>query len=156
MAPGSWRKWYAGTWNESGLGGHDTDVFNANSADTAYVFFSTSLQKYVALIGAGDTENPQGYLAVCTDLDSQNWTNPIWYADAATHQWYNWAVDSKSQSRHVIDGNSFRYYTSKNTPPVWRDVSFAPAPAHPMVKPPLYPPHSVDDHNPGWDRAYPK
>ena len=152
MAPGKWRKWYRGGWNEPGLGGHDTDVFNSNSADTAYVFFSSSLGKYVALIGAGDWENPEGYLAICTDLSAQDWTNPIRYADAATHKWYNWAVDNKTSSRHLIGGDSFRYYTSFDKPPVWYAASFVDAPAHPVVKAPLYPPDSVDDHNPGWDR----
>ena len=151
MAPGKWHKWYKSAWNEPGLGGHDTDVFNSNSADTAYVFYSTSLRRYVALIGAGDWNNPEGYIATCTDLNLQNWTNPIWFADMATHQWYNWATDNATQSRHVIGGKSFRYYTSVNSAPVWREATFIDAPAHPIVKPPLYPPASVDDYNAGWD-----
>lgn len=152
MRPGAWRKWYRGAWNEPGLGGHDTDVFNSHSADTAYVFHSTALRQYVALIGAGDIDAPEGYFATCSDLGAQDWSDPIRFADTATHQWYNWAVDEKTQSRHVIDGNSFRYYTSRNSAPVWREATFVDAPTRVIVQDPLYPPDSVDDGNPGWER----
>jgi len=153
MQPGSWRKWYRGSWNEPGLHGFDSDVFNSNSGDTAAVFFSRHLGCYVALIGAGDPDVPEGYIATCDSLDRQDWTDPIRFCDAATHEDYNWVLDPQTLSRHVIEGRSFRYYTSKNTPPVWHEATFGVAPAGALVKPPLYPPDSVDDRNPGWDRS---
>lgn len=154
MLPGAWHKWYGGTWEQPGLGGYDTDVFNSSSGDTASVFYSTLERKYFALIGAGNIDVPEGYLSTCVDLGKQDWTDPVRFCDAGTHEYYNWAVDPKTLSRHIIGGDRFRYYTSKNTPPVWREATFKAAPPHPIVQTPLYPPDSVDDRNPGWDRDY--
>jgi hypothetical protein len=154
MAPGKWHKWYNGTWNEPGLGGHDTDVFNPGGGDTGYVFFSTFLMKYVALIGAADYDNPRGYISTCTDLNIQDWSDPIFFCDYNIHKCYNWAVDKTTWSRHIIGGDSFRYYTSCNDEPQWFEASFEKSSSTPVIMAPLYPPESMNDFTPGWDRSY--
>ena len=50
MAPGSWAKWYQGRWDQPGLAGYDSDVFNENYSDTATVFWSRSRKCYVAIV----------------------------------------------------------------------------------------------------------
>jgi hypothetical protein len=61
LAPGKWKKFYKGSWDQPALGGKASFV-------TAYsVIYSTSLKKYISF-------NYGGGLFFCTDLSKQDWT----------------------------------------------------------------------------------
>jgi hypothetical protein len=62
LAPGKWKKFYRGAWNEPGLGG------KASFVDACNVIYSSFLKKYVSFnFGSG--------LSVCTDLSKQDWSS---------------------------------------------------------------------------------
>src|ERR1035437_8173947 len=61
LAPGRWKKFYQGAWNEPGLGG------KASFVDACNVIYSGFLKKYVSF-------NYGGGLSVCSDLSRQDWT----------------------------------------------------------------------------------
>jgi hypothetical protein len=61
LAPGKWKKFYRGTWDEPGLGG------KASFVDACNVIYSSHLKKYVSF-------NFGGGLSVCTDLSKQDWS----------------------------------------------------------------------------------
>lgn len=61
MAPGKWRRFYNGTWNEPGVGGKSSYV-------TAYrVTYNTHLKKYLSF-------NCSSGISVCDDLNTQAWS----------------------------------------------------------------------------------
>jgi len=152
MMPGCWQKWYNGSWSEPGLGGHDSDLFN-NSGINA-VFYSTYLNKFVAL---GQTMIPgrhDGTFATATDLATQNWTVPEKFIDADRLYWYNWAVDPVTSDRMQI-GQNFRIYSAQNfyldAEGKYIDFSFGPGTTVPITFPGSYPDVSVPDYTPLWD-----
>lgn len=62
MAPGKWKKFYNGKWDEPGLGG------KASFVDAYYVMYNTYLRKYISFnYGVG--------ISVCTDMDKQDWSS---------------------------------------------------------------------------------
>jgi hypothetical protein len=61
LAPGKWKKFYRGSWNEPGLGG------KASFVNACNLIYSSFLKKYVSF-------NYGGGLSVCTDLSRQDWT----------------------------------------------------------------------------------
>jgi hypothetical protein len=61
MAPGKWKKFYNGKWEEPGVGGR------ASYVDAYYVMYNTYLKKYISFnYGPG--------ISVCTDMDKQDWS----------------------------------------------------------------------------------
>jgi len=160
MAPGKWTKWYQGKWDQPGLGGYDSDVFNENYSDTATVFWSKSRKCFVAIVMSDQKYNRatggweyDGSISTCTDLGKQDWTKPIRVCDKARKGYYTWVIDPKTRSRYVMESDTFRWYGTENRCRALI-VTLTNAPAHPITRPPLYPPESVDDHNPGWDRSF--
>ncbi len=152
MMPGCWQKWHNGSWSEPGLGGHDTDLFN-NSGINA-VFYSTYLNKFVAV---GQTMIPgrhDGTFATATDLSTQNWTVPEKFIDADRLYWYNWAVDPTTSDRMQI-GQNFRLYSAQNfyenKSGKYINVSLGPGTTVPITFPGSYPEVSVPDYSPLWD-----
>jgi hypothetical protein len=157
MAPGKWQKWYNGKWTEPGLGGHCSDVFNCGGTETAAVFYSTYLNKYCALVSGGNSgtnNDPDLFMSTCTDLGRQDWAKPTKIAPAGVCGWYHWAVDKTTFSRMKIDGSSFRYYTANFSVPRWFDAEIVDNVSDTITLAPVYPPESVDDYNPGWDRVH--
>ncbi len=61
LAPARWRKWSDGAWSEPGVGGDATPVNASTITSNAF------LKKFVAFNGASS-------LAVCTDLEKQDWS----------------------------------------------------------------------------------
>jgi len=61
LAPGKWKKFYNGTWDQPGLGG------KASFVNARCVIYSTFLEKYVSF-------NYGGSLSFCTNLSEQDWT----------------------------------------------------------------------------------
>ena len=98
MAPGKWKKFHDGAWSEPGLGGMGSPV-NASA-----VTYNTFLKKYVAFNGAGS-------IAVCTDLEQQDWTpsysvGSFW---ANNGQWAIWPTD-QGKSDIYTSGQDFCVY----------------------------------------------
>lgn len=149
MAPGCWHKWYNNTWDSDARGGHDSDIFP--NTDNAVVFFDTYLQKYVA-IGNGTT----GFIATATNLATQNWTPRETFAPGRM-QWYNWPLDFATGDRMTL-GQSFRLYSASsnvagNTK--YMTVTFGSGSTTSTTLTQTFPPISVTDPNPGWQRNYP-
>lgn len=151
MAPGSWTKWYKGAWTESGLGGHDSDVFNY--ADSAVVFYNTYLGKFVAIINRFDGN---AAISTATDLSAQNWSAPEKFHDPSSGtnrlKWYNVPVDANGERQQL--GQSFRLYSSQsysgNVNTKYMNVTFGTGSTTPVTFPNVYPPECVNDFNPGW------
>lgn len=61
MMPGTWRRFYEGTWKEPGLGGKASYV-NAYS-----VIYNSQIGKYIGF-------NHGSSVTVCSDLSKQDWT----------------------------------------------------------------------------------
>ena len=62
MAPGKWKRFYNGTWDEPGVGGKSSYV-------TAYrVTYNTYLKKYLSINGSSG-------ISICDDLNKQEWSS---------------------------------------------------------------------------------
>lgn len=150
MAPGAWRKWYQDSWSQPGLGGFDSDVFP--DEDSSTVFYSTYLRRYVAVGNYGS------FLALATDLNTQNWTPRVSFAPGRLI-WYNWAFDPATDSKMTV-GQNFRIYSadagaeSGLAPTKYMSVTFGPGTTTTPGFMPVYTDESVPDGNPGWQRAY--
>ncbi len=75
MAPGKWRYFYNGSWDEPALGGKSSWVAPSHLWGVSY---STKLQKYIGVLtGNQDPPNEKNvdgvYFGACTDLGKQDW-----------------------------------------------------------------------------------
>lgn len=122
LKAGTWQKWYKGEWSEPGIGGHDSPLF-APPSTGAFVFYSTYLERYVAL--GMQKESNHGFISTCTDLSKNDWTTPQKFIDKSRMGWYSWVMDPETWSRDTI-GKNFRYYSTASNvlPPKYIDVSF--------------------------------
>lgn len=102
MAPGSWTKWYLGSWSQPGLQGSDSEVF-PGATSSLTIQYSTYLNKYVMI--------DDGRITTATDLGLQDWVAPD--TTFLSTLWYNWTVDQNTQNKYQI-GQAFRLYTSQN------------------------------------------
>ncbi len=98
MAPGKWKKFYNGAWDEPGIGGKGSPV------PTQVVTYNTYLKKYVGL-------NAASSITVCDDLSKQDWTNsfnigPYW---CTNNQWAVWPTD-ETKSNTMTSGQTFYVY----------------------------------------------
>ena len=83
-APGSWKKYYQGSWDESGLGGHETPVLTAEGGDVgqSFVTFVKPWDRYVIVFCHQGFEDYQAGQAkqsgvyVATSQDGAQWTAP--------------------------------------------------------------------------------
>jgi hypothetical protein len=144
-------KWYRGTWSQPGLGGHDSDVFL--TADNTTVTYNTFLKRYLAL---GTTSLGAHYQATCTDLARQNWTPMERFSPSQVRlYWYNFALD-KGGARWTT-GKTFRLYSSccnvGGVGTKYMEVVLGEGSTPARVLTPVFPPESVNDHNPGWDKS---
>jgi hypothetical protein len=153
MAPGKWSKWYRGAWSQPGLGGHDSDVFV--NADNTTVTYNTYLKRHVAL---GTTMLGKDYLATCTDLARQDWTPMEQFSQARPPRlyWYNFSLDQSGE--RWTTGKTFRLYSSccnvGGVATKYMQVTLSEGRTPPRPLTPVYPPESVNDFNPGWDKAF--
>lgn len=111
MAPGSWTKWYHGSWNQPGLQGLDSEVFPGATTSLS-VHYNTYLGTYMMIDNIGPETHLVGRVATATDLSKQNWQTVNTHFPT-TLQWYNWPVDPSTQDRYMI-GRTFRLYSSAN------------------------------------------
>ncbi len=75
MAPGKWKYFYGGKWDEPALGGRSSTVAPSHLWGVVY---STLLRRYVCMfLGNQDPPNPTNvdgiYIGSCTDLARQDW-----------------------------------------------------------------------------------
>ncbi|MDR1720027.1 MAG: hypothetical protein LBR67_07940 [Dysgonamonadaceae bacterium] len=83
----AWHKFYNGTWDEPGLGGKESYV------NAYYITYNTAIKKYIGT-------NFNSGMAVCDDLEKQNWSSGIkignyWGMDFDTYAWHLVDVDKK-------------------------------------------------------------
>ncbi|MBC8079871.1 MAG: carbohydrate binding domain-containing protein [Gorillibacterium sp.] len=151
MAPGSWKRWYKGSWNENGLGGHDGDVFNY--ADSSVVFYSTYLNKFVAIINRFDGS---AAISTATNLSTQNWSAQEKFHDPVNGtnrlKWYNVPVDVNGERQQL--GQTFRLYSSQsysgNVNTKYMNITFGSGTVTPVTFANTYSPECVNDYNSGW------
>ena len=112
MAPGQWKKWHGGTWNEPGLGGHETAVFRGTEktegTDAAVVHFNTYLNTFVVI---GHDSTGAAWINTAGDLAKQNW-GTVDYRFPRRLYWYNWPIDPITNDRYEI-GQTFRLYSAQ-------------------------------------------
>ncbi len=65
MAPGKWKFFYDGGWDQPALGGKSSAV----SPSALCTIYSTYLRKYVAFTGSAGSN----YIGICSDLSTQDW-----------------------------------------------------------------------------------
>ncbi|MCZ8518382.1 MULTISPECIES: RICIN domain-containing protein [Paenibacillus] len=110
MAPGSWKKYFNGSWNEPGIGGQDSVALPGNVNDSGVVVWNSYLNKYMAITN-GDGG---GNIAIASDLNKQDWSSLGRFADRSRIQWYNFPVDSSNARDRMIVGKTFRLYSAQN------------------------------------------
>ena len=113
MAPGKWKNFHAGGWEEPALGGKSSVVAPGHLWGTLY---STSLGLYIGvMIGNQDpptAPNIDGvYLGCCTDLGKQDW---IWgYCPEPMFGFFNVLNDAGTDVARVCE-DRFRFYSYFN------------------------------------------
>ncbi len=110
MAPGKWKYFYNGKWDEPALGGKSSTVAPSHLWGVAY---SAVLNKYICMfLGNQDPPN-QGnidgiYIGCCTDLGKQDW---IWgYCPEAMFGFMNLITTAGTDTAATCD-DAFRYYS---------------------------------------------
>jgi hypothetical protein len=110
MAPGKWKYFYNGTWDEPALGGKSSTVAPGHLWGTVY---STRLEKYICMfIGNQDPPNQRNidgvYIGACTDLGKQDW---VWgYCPEAMFGFFSLLNAEGTNVASVCD-DSFRMYS---------------------------------------------
>jgi hypothetical protein len=110
MAPGKWKHFYNGKWDEPALGGKSSTVAPSHLWGVVY---STRLNKYVCMfLGNQDPPNETNvdgiYIGCCTDLGKQDW---IWgYCPEARFGFMNLLTGDGSDVATTCD-DSFRFYS---------------------------------------------
>lgn len=110
MAPGKWKNFCSGTWDESALGGKSSIVSPGHLWGVVY---STALNKYVCLF-LGNQDPPTSintdgvYIGSCSDLSKQDW---IWgYCPEAMFGFMNLITPDGTDVATTCD-DAFRAYT---------------------------------------------
>ena len=110
MAPGKWKYFYNGNWDEPALGGKGSTVAPSHLWG---VLYSTALQKYVCIFSSNqdppNERNTDGiYIGCCTDLGKQDWT---WgYCPEAMFGFFS-LLNSEGTDVARVCEDTFRYYS---------------------------------------------
>ena len=110
MAPGKWRYFYNGKWDEPALGGKSSTVAPSHLWGVVY---STYLSKYVCMfLGNQDPPNETNidgiYIGYCTDLGKQDW---MWgHCPEAMFGFMN-LLTSDGTDVAITCNDSFRFYS---------------------------------------------
>jgi F5/8 type C domain len=110
MAPGKWKYFYNGTWDEPGLGGKSSTVAPSHLWGVVY---STFLNRYVCMFLGNqdppDQTNIDGvYIGSCTDLAKQDWA---WgHCPEAMFGFMN-LLNTDGTDVATICNDSFRFYS---------------------------------------------
>lgn len=155
LAPGSWTKWYNGSWSQPGVGGKDSDIFL--NQDNAVVAWDSYLGSYVAI---GHDTFGHTFIATASDLGQENWTARYTFTSDTTQlQWYNWGVDATT-ANPAVWGQTIRLYSSQNdfngVSSNYKTVTFGSGTQNATLQAVLqyqYPYQSLPDFNAGWTRS---
>ncbi len=110
MAPGKWKYFYNGSWDEPALGGKGSTVAPSHLWGIVY---STLLQKYLCIFLCNqdppNERNTDGvYIGCCTDLGKQDW---VWgYCPEAMFGFFSLLNSEGADVARVCD-DSFRFYS---------------------------------------------
>jgi NedA-like, galactose-binding domain len=110
MAPGKWKYFYEGQWEEPALGGKSSSVAPGHFWAFTY---STVLKKYICMFPGNqdppDSSNIDGvYIGCCSDLGKQDW---IWgYCPDAMFGFMNLMMPDGTDIASICAG-SFRFYS---------------------------------------------
>jgi hypothetical protein len=110
MAPGKWRYFYNGKWDEPALGGKSSTVAPSHLWGVVY---STLLNKYVCMFTANQDPPNQSnidgiYIGSCSDLGKQDW---VWgYCPEAMFGFMN-LLNSDGTDVAATCNDAFRFYS---------------------------------------------
>ncbi|OJV41379.1 MAG: hypothetical protein BGO25_16800 [Acidobacteriales bacterium 59-55] len=110
MAPGKWKYFYNGTWDEPALGGKSSTVAPSHLWGITY---STPLNRYICMFLANQDppthDNIDGiFIGSCTDLGKQDW---VWgYCPEAPFGFMN-LINSDGTGVADVSSDSFRFYS---------------------------------------------
>ncbi len=112
LAPGSWKKFYNGRWNQPGDGGKATGLFGGfrkEEVDYATIHYNSCLKNFVVI--ANCVKSGTSY-SLASDINAQDWSpmTPIRGGDTIT-DWYPWVFDSDTNDKYTC-GRQFRLYSS--------------------------------------------
>jgi hypothetical protein len=129
MAPGKWKRFYNGKWEEPGLGG------KASFVPAKYVMYNTYLKKYLSFnYGSG--------ISFCSDMDKQDWSPSyeIQPFEAWGTTWDKsffglgaWHVMNEDRTDVHTGGQTlywYKYWMGKKTECYRLDFDIAPAKEH--------------------------
>ncbi|WP_239302788.1 hypothetical protein [Paenibacillus sp. ACRRY] len=148
MAPGTWKKFYNGTWTEPGLGGKGSDVFaNANVTSVSY---NTYLNKFMAIGNWQDTQSgvASTFITTASSLESQDWAPQQEFIDHDNSRWYNWFWNPTEETMNTT-GQTFRFYSGKGgTNYGYYNVTLGEGSTTSVTLPQTYPYEPVDEDQP--------
>jgi hypothetical protein len=109
MAPGAWRYFYKGKWDEPALGGKSSSVAPSHFWG---VIYNSYLDKYICVfpsnqdpVSAKDVDGV--FIGACTDLGKQDWVWGYW-----PEAKFGFLTLTNSEGNDLIEcGQSFRYYS---------------------------------------------
>lgn len=104
--PGSWTKFYKGTFQEPGINGKEDYLFT--HTDMVCITYNTHIRKFV-LLGASSSHN--SFITFCDDMDKQNWRSADFSIADDIRIWYFWPFDPTSDNPYKT-GQTFRLYTT--------------------------------------------
>jgi len=105
LAPGKWKKFYDGQWDEAGLGGKESVVIPfVNIATVAYNIY---LDRFVCI---GNAPSGRSFISFATDMERQDWTERDFSFPDIT-SFYNWQVNREDSNPHHM-GQQFELYTA--------------------------------------------
>jgi hypothetical protein len=110
MAPGKWKYFYNGAWDEPALGGKSSTVAPSHLWGVTY---STLLNRYICMFLANQDppthDNIDGvFIGSCTDLGKQDW---IWgHCPEAPFGFMN-LIQADGTDVASVSGDSFRFYS---------------------------------------------
>jgi hypothetical protein len=101
MAPGKWRKFFNGSWNEPGLSG------KASWVNGSVVTFNNYLKQYVSFGYSGGTAG----ITVCSDLSKQDWSPKVVFPGRIpdTDLTALWSVNIDKKNIYMSDRLFFVY-----------------------------------------------
>ncbi|MFZ4397577.1 MAG: discoidin domain-containing protein, partial [Kiritimatiellia bacterium] len=111
MAPGKWKYFYNGKWEEPALGGKSSAVAPSHFWG---VIYSSYLDKYICMFPANqdplNAQNLDGvYIGACSDLGKQDW---VWGYCPEASDFFGFCTVMNSEGTDVIAcGQTFRYYS---------------------------------------------
>lgn len=105
LAPGKWKKFYAGRWDQPGIGGKETIVIPY--VNIANVVYNTYLDRFVCI---GNAPSGRSFISFATDMERQNWTERDFTFPDIT-SFYNWQVNSEDGNAHRT-GKQVELYTA--------------------------------------------